>query len=112
MANDIENTADKAAAAAKAQVAEMRAELGKADLGDYLSFRAMITPVAIQIVFWLLVAGSVLSSLGLIFSGAVVQGLVALILGPLMIRIFCELVIVTFKMNEGIQRIAKQGGLR
>ena len=97
----------EAAAGVRAEMAS----LGRADIGDYLTFRAMITPAIIQIVFWVLVAASVLSALAAVFSGEFFRGLIALVVGPLVVRVFCELLLVTFKMNEGIQRIAKQGGL-
>ena len=107
-AEELKGDVRKAAAGVRAEMANP----GRADIGDYLTFRAMITPAIIQIVFWVLVAGSVLGSLGTMFNGSFLLGLVNLVVGPLVIRILCELVLVTFKMNEGIQRIAKQGGVR
>jgi len=65
----------------------------------------MITPIFIQIIFWLGVLGCVIAGLGTM-GQSVLQGLATLILGPLVVRIYCELIIVVFKMNEALQRMA------
>lgn len=71
---------------------------------DFLSFRRMLTPVIIQIVFWLGVAGCVLS--GLFTMGTSFwRGLVIIVLGPIMVRIWCELVMVVFRINETLTDI-------
>lgn len=81
---------------------------------DYLTFRKMITPIIIQILFWIGAVGSVLWALFLIFSGAttsygggglVLTGLVMLFLGPIIVRIYCELLILIFRINETLTEI-------
>ncbi len=81
---------------------------------DYLTFRKMITPIIIQILFWIGAVGSVLLALFLIFSGAttsdgggglVLTGLVMLFLGPIIVRIYCELLILIFRINETLTEI-------
>uniref|UniRef100_A0A7V4G906 DUF4282 domain-containing protein n=1 Tax=Desulfobacca acetoxidans TaxID=60893 RepID=A0A7V4G906_9BACT len=81
-------------------------------MSDFLSFRTMITPVIIQIVFWIGVVGCVLAGLGTMIvgsryggSGSVLYGLFILVLGPLLVRIYCELLIVFFRMNETLTEI-------
>lgn len=84
-------------------------------LSDYLAFRRMITPIIIQILFWI---GAVLSSMGGIFlmiasiqienvSGIFV-GFFTMLLGPLIVRIYCELLIVLFRMNETLTEIRSE----
>lgn len=40
--------------------------------------------------------------------GRFLAGLLTVILGPVIVRIYAELIIVMFKMNDGIQRIANK----
>jgi hypothetical protein len=72
---------------------------------DVLFFDKMIVPKVIQVLYWFLLAASVLGGLGVMFAQSFFAGLVAIILGPLFVRIWCELLIVMFKMNEALQAI-------
>jgi membrane protease subunit (stomatin/prohibitin family) len=74
----------------------------------------MITPVIIQIVFWVGVAGCVIAGLVAIVSGAgsrygggsqILSGFMLIILGPVGVRIYCELLIVIFKINDSLTDI-------
>lgn len=86
----------------------------------YISFDEMITPVIIKIVFWIGVAASVIFGLITAFSGLAVMfspyggfegfmmflgGLLTIVLGVLGVRIYCELLIVFFKMQESLVSI-------
>lgn len=81
-------------------------------INDYLAFRRMITPVMIQIIFWI---GAVLSSMAGIFmmissirlnnGGGILLGFFTMLLGPIAVRIYCELLIVFFRMNETLTEI-------
>lgn len=86
---------------------------------DYLSFRRMITPAIIQIVFWIGVgiavigaAISLIGSLIVMFTqdfatgiAGVVGALAWLVILPITIRIYCELIILFFQMNETLTDI-------
>ena len=72
---------------------------------DVLFFDKMIVPKVIQVLYWVLLVGCVIAALGVMFTQSFFAGLVALILGPLFVRIWCELMIVMFKMNEALQSI-------
>ena len=80
---------------------------------DYLSFRKMITPLIIQILFWVGVAGSVIMGLVTIGSsfgryGGGMQfliGLLIIIIGPIVTRIYCELLILFFRMYDTLNDI-------
>lgn len=75
-----------------------------------VSFDTMITPFIIKIVFWIGVIGCVIGGIGMFFNGAgVLSGLLCIFLGPLAVRIYCELIIVVFKIFEALKQIeAKQ----
>lgn len=71
---------------------------------DYLTFRKMITSTLIQIIFWLAAAGMVV--LGLITMGdSFFLGLATIFFGVLTVRIYCELLIVIFRVNDTLTDI-------
>ena len=78
-------------------------------MGDFLSFRKMITPVIIQIIFWIGVATAIIGGIVVLVAadeaGTRVLGLLYMILGPLYWRVFCEVVILFFRMNETLTDI-------
>jgi hypothetical protein len=81
---------------------------------DVLFFDAMLTPKVVTLVYWLLLVAAVIAGLGSMFYmgfqymtfGTFVRGLAITIGGAIGARIWCELVIVLFKLNENVQRIA------
>jgi uncharacterized membrane protein len=81
---------------------------------DFLNFKKMITPMIIKILFWVLVAVCVIGGLISIAGGAtsnygggaaVLTGLLMLVLGPVAARIYCELLIVIFSINQNVREI-------
>jgi hypothetical protein len=78
-------------------------------MNEYLTFDKFITPVIIQIIFWIGLAGIVIMALLAIVNGAALQGLLLLIFGPIVLRIYTEILLVAFKMLEELQEIRKQG---
>lgn len=77
------------------------------NLQNILTFKTMITPMVIQVFFWIAVALVVISGLGAIFAGKSLYGLGMILLGPIMVRIYVELIIVIFKINEGVQKMSE-----
>lgn len=82
---------------------------------DFINFNKMITPAIIKIIFWIGVGLSVLMGLGQILAGfmrfgglQVFIGLGMLLVGPLFTRVYCEILIVLFKMHETLQQINKK----
>ena len=75
---------------------------------DYLKFKKMITPIIIQIVFWVGIAGVVIASLFMMFSdGGFFFGLLMLIFGPIAIRMYTEIMILIFNMNDFLREISE-----
>jgi hypothetical protein len=80
---------------------------------DFLAFRTMLTPIIIQAVFWLGVAICVIVGLVFILSGVgqygggpnVLKGVLLLLLGPIAVRIYCEILIIFFRINETLTEI-------
>ncbi|MFZ5642090.1 MAG: DUF4282 domain-containing protein [Bacillota bacterium] len=86
-------------------------------MSDFLSFRKMITPVFIQIIFWISVMICVISGLVMIVTGAgaryggggqVLSGLITIFIGPLFVRVYCEILILFFRMNETLTDIKNE----
>ena len=78
---------------------------------DFLAFRTMITPVIIQILFWVGVALCIIFGIGYILVGSrygaagPFYGLMLIIFGPLVVRIYCEILIIFFRINETLTEI-------
>ena len=75
---------------------------------DFLVFRRMVVPVLVQVLFWIGVALCIIGALVLIAGGGALLGLVLLFLGPFMGRIYCELVMVIFRINETLSDIKNE----
>src|SRR5260221_13270506 len=76
-------------------------------MNEFLSFRKMITPIFIQVIFWIFVVMSVIVAIGAMFQGgvAILGGLIFLIIGPFMARIYCELLIILFRIYDELGAI-------
>lgn len=76
-------------------------------MNDYLTFKKMITPIVLQILFWLAVLGIVIYALSTMFGSSFWMGLLTLILGPIVVRIYFELMIILFKIHDQLNVIRK-----
>lgn len=81
-------------------------------MSELLFFDKMLTPKIIVGVYWIMLVASVVSGIGSMFGGytgftfsSFLWGLIYIVLGVVFTRIVCELLIVTFKMNEALQHI-------
>ena len=86
---------------------------------EFLTFKRMITPILIQVAFWLAVVLIVIVGLITIFGGLIqigrdavtglggaVGGILIIVFGPLVARIYAEILIVLFRMNETLTEIS------
>ena len=78
-------------------------------------FRRMAAPYLIMIVFWFGMAATLVGGLAAIGIGlsrsdgaSIVGGVVILALGPLAVRLWCEVVIVVFRINETLTDIRNE----
>jgi hypothetical protein len=81
-------------------------------MSDFWAFRKMVTPVIIQILFWAGVIGCVIGGFILIYMGVnfpgnqwMLKGVLLVIFGPLAVRVYCEILIVFFRINETLTEI-------
>jgi len=85
-------------------------------VADFLAFRIMLTPVLMQVLFWVGIAGCILAAIGQIVMGflahSIISGLFAgvitLIVGPVVVRVYCELIILLFRIYDTLQEIKEQ----
>ena len=86
---------------------------------NFFFFDAMLTPKVITIVYWLLLLVVVIAGLGTLFYngfqymtfGVFMRAVGVTIGGAIAARIWCELMIVLFKLNENMQRLVQQKGV-
>ena len=84
------------------------------NLRSVLFFDTMLTPKVVTVVYWLLLVSALIAGIGSMFYtgfqymtfGTFCRGLLITVGGAIAARIWCELVIVLFKLNENVQRIA------
>jgi hypothetical protein len=78
---------------------------------DLFFFDKMVTPKLITIIYWLLLVLSVFIGLGVMFGnggfsfGNLLLGIFSFVGSVVVSRVWCELLILMFKMNEALQDI-------
>lgn len=71
----------------------------------------MITPVIIQIIFWIGVVLCLIVGIGYLLVGSrygnasPAYGVLIIIFGPIVVRIYCEILIIFFRINETLTEI-------
>ncbi len=76
---------------------------------NFLCFKTMLTPIIIQIFFWICLFFSVFSALYVMYSRhSFGIGIQILIFGPLVARIFCEMTMVIFRINDNLTDINRK----
>src|SRR5699024_6154642 len=86
-------------------------------MGKFIKFERMITPIFIQIVFWIGFFVIILGGLGTAIFGIftetgkimmILSGLATMIIGPIVLRVYCEILIVIFKMQGALIDIREE----
>ncbi len=70
---------------------------------DFLAFKKMITPIFIQFLFWIGVIACVIAGVTS-WSNSPVRSLLIILLGPIGVRIYCEIIIVIFSINDTLRQ--------
>jgi hypothetical protein len=84
-------------------------------MSDFWAFRTMVTPVIIQILFWIgAILCLIVGALMVIYGANHFQegqgqflwkGVLLFVLGPIGVRIYCEILIIFFRINETLTEI-------
>jgi NADH:ubiquinone oxidoreductase subunit 6 (subunit J) len=91
---------------------------------EFFTFKKFITPIFIQIIFWagavvifiwgivMIIAGASTSRYSYldessVSAGSIIIGLVIMLLGPVLWRIYCEILILQFKLYDEVHELRK-----
>jgi hypothetical protein len=77
------------------------------NFGDFINFRYMITPGLITVIYVLAVIGLTVAALATLNSSAV-GAVILWLVGMIWVRVVFETMIVMFRINDGIQEIARR----
>lgn len=73
---------------------------------DFFVFRTMITPMIVQVLFWMALLFSIIVAIFDFTHGKYLYGFEIIIFGPLLARILAELIMIFFRMNDSLDKIA------
>lgn len=82
-------------------------------MGAFLSFDKFVTPAVIKVVYWIGIVVIIISGVGWAFAGAQysafapIGAIIGVILGLLLWRVYCELIILWFKIHDEMVGIRK-----
>jgi hypothetical protein len=77
-------------------------------MDDFLAFRKMLTPVIIQVVFWLGLIG--VAVWGWQSADGGILGVLMIVVGAVMWRVYCEILIVIFRILDVLTDIRRGVG--
>lgn len=72
---------------------------------DYFLFKRMLIPFLVQIIFWLGTITAIIVGVIDILHGSWFMGIVTILLGPLIVRMACEYIVVLFEINDTLMDI-------
>jgi len=82
-------------------------------MSEFLTFRKFYTPLVIQFLFWIGVGVCVVEGIGMIATGGtfrsamgIINGLLVLVVGPIAVRVICELIMAIFGIHQSLKRDA------
>jgi hypothetical protein len=78
---------------------------------EFLSFRRFVTPAVIQVIFWLLILANFVFAIYTMTLGgwSILIGFIQIFLGSLMIRVYCELIMLFFRIYDSVRGIEGKG---
>ncbi len=82
---------------------------GEFNWSDFFAFKTMIAIPVIMVLFWLGVAWSIIAGIAMMFRvgglSGFCTGVAVILFGPFIVRIYCEFLIVVFRINETLTEI-------
>ena len=79
---------------------------------DFFTFKRMLAPILIHILFWIGVIAMIGTGLLDIFTKKeILKGIEIIIIGPIVVRLAAEMLILFFRMNETLTDINNKGGV-
>lgn len=75
---------------------------------DLLFFDKMVTPSILLFLYWFNIVCLVVASVIAVGTGRIFEGLISLFFGAIVLRVFYEILMMAFKNNEYLRRIAER----
>jgi len=75
---------------------------------DFLLFKWMVSPILVQIFFWLAIIFSIVYGIFAMFHAGFFHGLFILVAGVLMSRIYAEIILIFFKIHDDVKAIREK----
>lgn len=72
---------------------------------DYFLFKRMLIPFLVQILFWLGVVTAIVAGIMDMSQGSWIYGILTILLGPIVVRMICEYIVVLFEINDTLTDI-------
>ena len=82
-------------------------------MGAFLSFDKFVTPAVIKVVYWIGIVGIIISGIIWAIAGAYysafapIGAIIGVVLGLLLWRVYCELIMLWFKIYDELTGIRK-----
>ncbi|GAB4221936.1 MAG: DUF4282 domain-containing protein [Francisella sp.] len=84
-------------------------------LKKFISFDNMITPNLIVVIFWIMFVGILFKGLAVMLSAfshgnsflLFFYGIFQIFIGVLIVKVFCEILVVLFKINDSLKEIVQ-----
>ena len=78
---------------------------------DYLLFKKFVTPIVIELLFWLGVGLCLAEGIAMIAFSAgrfpngygIFSGILTILIGPIVVRVLCELVMAIFGIHDALR---------
>ena len=85
----------------------MEGRMEKRNFKDFITFKSMVTPYLIQIIFWLGIVIVFATGIFLMTSGGIeiLAGLFMWFFGVFYVRVFCEIMIIFFRIYDTLREI-------
>lgn len=75
-------------------------------LKSFLRFRCMITPMMVELSFWAGVLMCIINGIKTMqIPGEWLQGLFIILIGPIVLRVLCEVMMIFFRIYESLRDI-------
>ncbi len=79
---------------------------------DLFSFKKMITPVFINVIYWIGIIAVLLNAIGTVVGGAgTVKRVAVAVVGLIIVRVGCEVLLTLFRINENLDALRNSKGV-
>jgi hypothetical protein len=70
---------------------------------EFLTFKKMITPIFVQVLFWVGFAFLLYIGILIILHRSYIFGALVIVVAPIFLRVACEAIIILFRINDNLK---------